>query len=464
MTVPTERATPTPAAKLLARADRARAAPRAAEAGTEERNGLVRAVARRILALVRPAGDAATDPRVVAAGPSGLTRWTDYFAVAATARFRATQRARLQDAARPGMILVALVALFQCLWLVPFHPDDLVLVVGLNAGVTLAAGVGYASIRTRARRHPEAIILGVLAVVDLATVALGMTQPALGLVAAGDLLLLPTIVALLVPWNTRTHVAWLVLHVGATIAYAAIATGAALPAGGEEKVTLLAIAVAVSQFGHLTALRARVRSFAHIEHIRALNRLGRRNAQRLDHLNEVLEVTARTDELTGLKNRLSLRRDLRAVRGRITRHGERYGLLVLDLDRFKAVNDTLGHVAGDRALRAVADALLRAIRMEDGAYRYGGEEFVVVMEVAEPNEELLAAERIRRIVEDLDLPNPGNSPSGRITVSVGVARVGPDDLAAGDDAWFGRADAAMYRAKAGGRNRCELEVAAVEAR
>ncbi len=425
---------------------------------------MLRAVARRILAPAPPAGSTPTDPGAVAAAPSDLTRWTDYFTVAATARFRARQRARLQDAARQDMILVVLVALFQCLWLVPFHPDDLVLVAGLNVGVTLTAGIGYRWSRTRARRHPEALMLVVLAVVDGATIALGVVQPTLGLVAAGYLLLLPTIVALLVPWNTRIHVAWLVLHVGATTAYAAIAAEAALPAGREEKVTLVAMAVAVSQLGHVTALAARVRSFVQIERIRALNRLGRRNADRLDRLNKILLVTARTDELTGLKNRLSLRRDLRAVRGRIARHGEQYGLLVLDLDRFKAINNALGHVAGDRTLRAVAEALLGAIRAEDGAYRYGGEEFVVVMEVAEPNEDLLAAERIRRIVEDLDLPNPGNPPSGRVTVSIGVARVGPDDLAADDDAWFGRADSAMYRAKAGGRNRCEREAAAVEPR
>ena len=159
---------------------------------------------------------------------------------------------------------------------------------------------------------------------------------------------------------------------------------------------------------------------------------------------------------------MSLGRDLRAIRGRMTRHQERYGLLMLDLDRFKAINDTLGHVAGDRALRSVAEAVMGAIRVEDGAYRYGGEEFVVVMEVAEPHEELVAAERIRRIVEDLHLPNPGNPPSGRVTVSVGVACVGADDLAADDDAWFSRADAAMYRAKAAGRNRCESAVRPVE--
>lgn len=425
--------------------------------------GSANRVGRLVFARVWPTERSPNRPDAVALAPSELARWSDYFTVAATARFRATQRAQLRDAARTAMLLVVAAALFNCAWQLPFYPHAFLLLVGTNALTGLVAAAGYAWLRSRPRRRPEVAVYMILATVDMATVVLGVASPAFGLMAAGYLLLLPTIVALMVPWSTRHHVWWLVVHAAFALAYSALAADAALPGGRAEKVALMLMASGISQLGHVTALRAGVRSFVQIERIRALNRLGRRNAERLDHLNEVLEVTARTDELTGLKNRLSLRRDLRAIRGRITRHKERYGLLTLDLDRFKAINDALGHVAGDRALRSVAEALVGAIRAEDGAYRYGGEEFVVVMEVAEPHEELVAAERIRRVVEDLDLPNPGNPPSGRVTVSVGVACVGPDDLAADDDAWFSRADAAMYRAKAAGRNRCEDEIRPVEA-
>jgi len=420
-------------------------------------------VGRRLLAPVWPTGRRPTEPDPVAAAPSDLARGSDYVAVAATARFRAMQRARLRDAARTGMLVVVAASLFDCLWLIPFHPDDVLLLVGTNASTGLVAAAGYVWLRSRPRRRPEVAVYGILATVDIATVVLGVASPTFGLLAAGYLLLLPTIVALLVPWSTRHHLWWLVVHAAFALAYAVLAADAALPGGRAEKVALMLMASGVSQLGHVTALRARVRSFVQIERIRALNRRGRRTAERLDHLNEVLEVTARTDELTGLKNRLSLRWDLRAIRGRMSRYQERYGLLMLDVDRFKAINDALGHAAGDRALRSVAEALRGAIRAEDGAYRYGGEEFVVVMEVAEPHEELVAAERIRRIVEDLDLPNPGNPPSGRVTVSVGVACVGPSDMTADDEAWFSLADAAMYRAKAAGRNRCESAVRPVEA-
>ena len=130
----------------------------------------------------------------------------------------------------------------------------------------------------------------------------------------------------------------------------------------------------------------------------------------------------------------------------------------MDLDRFKAINDDLGHLAGDEVLKRSADILTASTRQEDGVYRFGGEEFVAIMQVADPAEALSAAERIRLALEALGLPNPGNPPSGLVTISIGVAVVGPDDLGSEDDEWLVRADAALYRAKAHGRNRCEAEM------
>jgi diguanylate cyclase (GGDEF)-like protein len=130
---------------------------------------------------------------------------------------------------------------------------------------------------------------------------------------------------------------------------------------------------------------------------------------------------------------------------------------MLDLDRFKAINDERGHVEGDRVLRITADAITKVLRPGDSAYRYGGEEFVVVMLLKEPGEALLAAERLRLAIEDLAIPNPGNHPYGRLTISIGVATVSESALAEDDDGWVARADAALYRAKTGGRNRCEMD-------
>ena len=260
----------------------------------------VRGTANRVggLVLARgwPTGRSPSRPDAVALAPSELARWSDYFAVAATARFRATQRARLRDAARTGMLVVVAASLFDCLWLIPFHPDAVLLLVGTNALTGLVAAAGYVWLRSRPRQRPEVAVYGILATVDIATVVLAVASPTFGLLAAGYLLLLPTIVALVVPWSTRHHVWWLVVHAAFALAYAVVAADSALPGGRAEKVALMLMASGVSQVGHGIALRARVRSFVQIERIRALNRLGRRNAERLDHLNEVLEVTARTDE------------------------------------------------------------------------------------------------------------------------------------------------------------------------
>ena len=98
------------------------------------------------------------------------------------------------------------------------------------------------------------------------------------------------------------------------------------------------------------------------------------------------------------------------------------------------------------------------MRPDDGVYRFGGEEFVAIMKVRDPAEALGAAERLRGAVEGFALPNPGNPPSGVVTISIGIAVVGPDDLGTEDDEWLVRGDAALYRAKARGRNRCELEI------
>ena len=134
---------------------------------------------------------------------------------------------------------------------------------------------------------------------------------------------------------------------------------------------------------------------------------------------------------------------------------DHYGLLILDLDRFKAINDERGHLAGDEVLRAASDALRRVLRVGDSAYRYGGEEFVALILLTRPSEALAAAERIRAAIEIAADPQRGNAPYGHLTTSVGVTTIGPADLFADDASWLARADAALYRAKTNGRNRAE---------
>ena len=356
------------------------------------------------------------------------------------------------------MLFVVGAALLNIAWLAPLHPDALALIVGLNVAIATCAAIGFAAIATVASRRPEVVVLLVLAVVDAATVGLGIDHPTLVIFTTGYLLLLPTIVALVIPWATRVHVAWLAVHAVAVGGYIALAPSSSV--GGErtaELPILLVVATAVSFHGHMEGLLARVDSFTQIEQIRRLNRAARRNEVRLDNLNVVLEESARTDELTGLGNRLSLRHDLAAARSRIDRFGDWYAVLMIDLDRFKAINDRLGHVAGDGILRSVAGSLLAGVRSEDGVYRYGGEEFLALIRVTHREEALLAAERIRRLMEGAGIPHPANPPHDVLTVSIGVATIGPPNLGLTDDAWIAPADVALFRAKANGRNRCEVE-------
>jgi diguanylate cyclase (GGDEF)-like protein len=164
-----------------------------------------------------------------------------------------------------------------------------------------------------------------------------------------------------------------------------------------------------------------------------------------------LHDNARHDALTGLSNRLRLAEDLDLLCGRVERYGHTYCVALFDVDDFKGINDASGHIAGDGVLRSVAQALARQIRTGDAIYRYGGEEFLVLLPEQTIESAALAAERLRAGVEALALPHPGG---GVVTISAGVA--GASERGCQPDELFKLADEALYRAKAGGRNRVEV--------
>ena len=173
-------------------------------------------------------------------------------------------------------------------------------------------------------------------------------------------------------------------------------------------------------------------------------------AARVTALHRRLHRDARQDALTGLGNRHRLAEDLAAMQARAQRYGHRWCVALADIDNFKGFNDGTGHLAGDDLLRRIGSALSATVRGGDTVYRYGGEEFLVLLPEQTLDTAALAAERLRRVVEDLAVPHPDG---GVVTVSVGVA--GP---AEGGEARTPRraADAALYAAKARGRNRVEL--------
>lgn len=161
-----------------------------------------------------------------------------------------------------------------------------------------------------------------------------------------------------------------------------------------------------------------------------------------------LEELVGTDALTGVGNRRALRNRLRRLLAAQRRRPRQSSLIMLDLDHFKAVNDRFGHRVGDRVLVGTAQLLGQRLRGSDTVYRYGGEEFLVLLEDTGGDGALRLAQELRERIADTPLVD-----GWQLTASFGIAayRSGEDRRR-----WLQRADEAMYAAKRGGRNRCVL--------
>lgn len=162
---------------------------------------------------------------------------------------------------------------------------------------------------------------------------------------------------------------------------------------------------------------------------------------------EEMQTQAISDGLTGLHNYRHFQETLKAEVSRAQRYEETFCLLMLDLDRFKLVNDTVGHQKGDEVLRAVASVMRACSRESDYLARYGGEEFVVLLPRTDLDEARLLAERLRSQVATVDIGHPELS----VTTSIGVACY--PTSATDSDGVLAAADAALLRAKAQGRDR-----------
>jgi two-component system, cell cycle response regulator len=199
----------------------------------------------------------------------------------------------------------------------------------------------------------------------------------------------------------------------------------------------------------LDELRARLVSARRV--VTVYGKLAEKNAA-LRHDSHVAFRLARHDTVTTLGNRLSLEEGMKALWANAVRYRRRYSVILCDIDWFKAYNDHFGHPAGDLALRTVAETLRDQLRLGDGIYRYGGEEFLIVLPEQGVSEALAVSERLRAAVERRAIQTVAGS--GVVTISAGVAEldVALDQTA---ESWISRADAALYRAKANGRNRSE---------
>lgn len=173
------------------------------------------------------------------------------------------------------------------------------------------------------------------------------------------------------------------------------------------------------------------------------------NRDRLAALNAHLDHIAAHDELTGLPNRRSITEHAHTSLSYARRHRDPVGVLMIDVDNFKRVNDTFGHQRGDVVLRHVADRLSVALRTEDRVGRWGGEEFLVVLPSTDAEGSELLAQRLAESVRGTTVVVGDGGDAITVTISVGCVVAVDDDL----EVVVARADAALYQAKHAGRDR-----------
>lgn len=160
-----------------------------------------------------------------------------------------------------------------------------------------------------------------------------------------------------------------------------------------------------------------------------------------------IEQAALTDSLTGIGNKRALDEALQRASAMADRHGAPWSLILCDLDHFKLINDNHGHVVGDHILARTAEKLEQALRNSDTVYRFGGEEFAILLPHTNEQEARDVADRIRCAIESIRVDG-GETPL-TVTASCGVAMHLTDEQ---PEQWLARADEALYRAKAAGRN------------
>lgn len=161
------------------------------------------------------------------------------------------------------------------------------------------------------------------------------------------------------------------------------------------------------------------------------------------------------DDLTGIGNRRAFTEKMAETISFHKRYGINACLVCIDIDEFKSVNDTLGHAAGDTAIRNLANCITGMLRESDSVFRIGGDEFVIIADGTDRQAAYQLTEKIRRTVEETDI-----LPNRAVTISLGVTVLKPEDTT---DTWLDRADSELYKAKNAGRNQVQMEDIAVSA-
>lgn len=165
-------------------------------------------------------------------------------------------------------------------------------------------------------------------------------------------------------------------------------------------------------------------------------------------MEEELMRLATTDPLTGAYNRTKFNEIIGREIERARRYGQRLSMIIFDIDHFKKVNDTYGHMVGDEVLKTVADIIKSNIRKIEYLVRWGGEEFMIIASGTDLKSAIALAERLKKVIEDYKFDK-----AGRLTISCGVTEFREDDT---EDSFIKRVDDALYMAKNKGKNRVEV--------
>jgi diguanylate cyclase (GGDEF)-like protein len=175
-----------------------------------------------------------------------------------------------------------------------------------------------------------------------------------------------------------------------------------------------------------------------------------RDLSQIKAYEEELRTLAHTDSLTRLFNRRQLYPIMQKELDRSARNKARFSVLLIDIDHFKKFNDTFGHAGGDLLLAGFADKARMAFRRMDSIFRFGGEEFVILLPETSGQEAMIPAERFRELIADSRFSMPPDARPVSVTISIGIAGYREGDTT---DDMIRHADLAMYAAKKGGRNR-----------
>jgi diguanylate cyclase (GGDEF)-like protein len=392
-------------------------------------------------------------------------------------RLRAVYRRELQNSVFYSALIVTTAISGVAIAGLFLAPSSTPLAFALLLPLMLACLGAARVVRRRGRRYviPLGMLVGVLPVVStgISVVLLPPIRP----MAMGCLGLIPLAFAIFIPLDRRAHVCWLVMSNAVLVAIVVgmwrLTADLTLPVAA---FTAGSLATALSVAANEIQLRRRGQMDGQLLAVRGLYSRMKDHEQDLRRqdeflfmqqetlvvqqaellrLNEELETIARLDALTGLGNRLRLNEDLASLAARIERNGGTAGVLLMDLDRFKRLNDSAGHLAGDAALRGVADVLKKTSRTGDGVYRYGGEEFLVLLHDCDESGLYGAGQRYLTAIQAAGMIHPDNPPYGLVTASAGateLSQINCNDV----DSALHDADEALYVAKESGRNRLHI--------